>query len=115
MNKVQKPNDIFIATLSKPDATVADLLKNNITADNTSFLTMEEYMETPFVKKSKRYNENGVFKEDVFKQDYILAAQKFLELTDEKALDNIRKNLKEQNQNTSIIILMYQGRTVLKL
>ena len=94
MNKLQKPNDIFIATLSKPDATVADLLKNNITADNTSFLTMEEYMETPFVKKSKRYNENGVFKEDVFKQDYILAAQKFLELTDEKALDNIRKSLK---------------------
>ena len=94
MNKLQKPNDIFIATLSKPDATVADLLKNNITADNTSFLTMEEYMETPFVKKSKRYNENGVFKEDIFKQDYILAAQKFLELTDEKALDNIRKSLK---------------------
>jgi len=61
MKEVQKPNDIFIATLSAPEASVLDLLQNNINAENTSFLTPDEYKETPFVKK--RYTQDGVFNE----------------------------------------------------
>jgi hypothetical protein len=44
MDKVQtKPNDIFIATFNAPEATPLELLKNNITAENTTFLNEEEY------------------------------------------------------------------------
>jgi hypothetical protein len=64
MNSIQKPNDILIATLSAPQATVVDFLQNNINADNTSILLPEEYKQTPLVQQ--RYTQNGVFNEDAF-------------------------------------------------
>jgi hypothetical protein len=49
MSTLQKANDIFIATLSKPDATTADLMKNNIFADNTQFLDIDTYKNSQFI------------------------------------------------------------------
>ena len=43
MNEIKKPKDILLATLSSPNSTVMDLLKNDITAENTGLLSPEEY------------------------------------------------------------------------
>jgi hypothetical protein len=51
MKEIQKPNDILIATLSSPQATAMDLLRNDININNTSLLSKEEYKNTPFIKK----------------------------------------------------------------
>ena len=91
MKEVQKPNDIFIATLSAPEASVLDLLQNNINAENTSFLTPDEYKETPFVKK--RYTQDGVFNEQAFNQDYLRAYEKFSDLADDEAAENLTQFL----------------------
>lgn len=91
MKEVQKPNDIFIATLSAPNANVLDLLQNNINAGNTSFLTPDEYKETPFIQK--RYTQDGVFNEQAFAQDYIKAYEKFSDLADDEAAENLTQFL----------------------
>lgn len=82
MRELSKPNDIFVAT-SSGDVSLEDLYANNITGDNTSFYTMDEYKMTPFVKK--KYTKDGVFDEFTFEQDYIRASEMFKALTDEKA------------------------------
>ena len=82
MRELSKPNDIFVAT-SLGDVSLEDLYANNITGDNTSFYTMDEYKMTPFVKK--KYTKDGVFDEFTFEQDYIKASEMFKALTDEKA------------------------------
>jgi hypothetical protein len=64
MNTVIKPNDIFIAATTAPDIKLEDLYANNITGDNTSFYSYEDYKLTPFVQK--RYTQNGVFDEGTF-------------------------------------------------
>lgn len=91
MNTIQKPNDILIATLSAPQANVIDLLQNNITAANTSLLMPEEYKQTPFVQQ--RYTKNGVFNENAFNQDYLLAYQKYSDLAMVEAADNLNEYL----------------------
>ena len=63
MRELSKPNDIFVAT-SSGDVSLEDLYANNITGDNTSFYTMDEYKMTPFVKK--KYTKDGVFDEFTF-------------------------------------------------
>ena len=91
MNTIQKPNDILIATLSAPQANTMDLLQNNITAANTSLLMPEEYKQTPFVQQ--RYTQNGVFNEDAFNQDYLLAYQKYSDLAMAESADNLNEYL----------------------
>ncbi len=93
MNEIQKPNDIFVATLSSPNATLKDLLANNINANNTSFLTPEEYKDTPLVKKAFLNKETNTFNEDAFNKAYYNAYQKFVELTDEESYKNLEKDL----------------------
>lgn len=92
MKEIQKPNDIFVANLSAPEATTLDLLKNNINAENTSLLSPEEYKQTPFVKK-KYSDDKGVFNEQAFNQDYLKAYNKYTELADAEAEDNLNKFL----------------------
>lgn len=86
-NEVKKPNDIFVATLKAPEIGTLDLIQNNITADNTSFLSYDEYKNTPLVKKAFTDKE-GNFLEDNFNNAYLLAAQKYADLTDKKAFDD---------------------------
>ena len=92
MDKITKPNDIFVATLQAPDATTLDLLQNNINASNTSLLTPEEYKKTPMVKKAFT-DKNGVFNEEVFNNAYYQAYEKYASLSDEKAYEDVVKDL----------------------
>lgn len=92
MDKITKPNDIFVATLQAPDATTLDLLQNDINASNTSLLTPEEYKKTPMVKKAFT-DKNGVFNEEVFNNAYYQAYQKYVSLSDEKVYDDVVKDL----------------------
>jgi hypothetical protein len=91
MKEIQKPNDILIATLSTPQATAMDLLRNDINIDNTSLLSREEYKNTPFVKK--QFTQNGVFNEDAFNKAYDLASEKYWELEDDKLYKNLEQYL----------------------
>lgn len=97
MNNIQKPNDILIATLSAPQANVVDLLQNNITAENTSFLTPEEYKQTPFVKQ--RYTQNGIFNEAAFNYDYLQAYQKFSELAEAESMNALSDYIEHAPQS----------------
>ena len=83
MNTVIKPNDIFIAATTAPDIKLEDLYANNITGDNTSFYSYEDYKLTPFVQK--KYTQNGVFDEGSFQQDYLKAANLYKAITDKDA------------------------------
>lgn len=89
MNELQKPNDIFVATINAPQASTLDFLQNNINASNTSFLTPDEYKNTPMVQK--KYSQDGVFNDDAFNQDYLKAYQNFTNL----ALAESQQNLDE--------------------
>lgn len=91
MNAVEKPNDILIATLHKPEASAFDLVKNNINAQNTSLLSKDEYKQTPFVKKY--FTQDGVFNEDAFNKAYELAQKKFFDLEDDNLFDEFSKYL----------------------
>lgn len=90
-NEVKKPNDIFVATLKAPQASVLDLYQNSLTPDNTSFLSPEEYKNTPLVQKI--FTKDDVFDEQSFTQAYLLAAQKYQDLTNKKAVDELEKQL----------------------
>ena len=46
MKESQKPNDILVATISAPNATLMDLIQNDINASNTQLLTMDEYKQS---------------------------------------------------------------------
>lgn len=91
MKEIQKPNDMFVANINSPNAGILDLLQNNIHADNTSFLTPDEYKATPYIKK--HYNKDGVFDEESFNKDYLSAYNKYTELADAEAADNLNEYL----------------------
>lgn len=65
MNQLLKPNDMFVATMDNVGASTLDLVANDITFDNTQFLSEEEYKRTPLVQKM--FTKDGVFNEDAFK------------------------------------------------
>jgi hypothetical protein len=92
MDKITKPNDIFVATLQSPNATTLDLLQNNINASNTSLLTPEEYKKTPMVKKVFT-DENGIFNEEVFNNAYYQAYEKYASLSDERVYNEVVEDL----------------------
>lgn len=91
MSTLQKANDIFIATLSKPDATTADLMKNNIFADNTQFLDIDTYKNSQFIQDT--FSKDGKFNEEAFNKAYVLAADKFQQLTDKEAEKSLLASL----------------------
>lgn len=99
MNKVQtKPNDIFVATVSAPDATLLDFLSNNLNVDNTSLLSKEEYLRTPFVKK-KFTDSNGVFNNEQFEVFYNKAKENYNNLDDKQAFEGLNDYI-EYNSNS---------------
>ena len=48
--EITKPNDIFVATIGNPTATTYDLMTLNVTPENSSFFTKEQYKESKFVQ-----------------------------------------------------------------
>ena len=98
MTKVQqKPNDIFIATVNSPDASILDMYRSNITAENTSLLTAEEYMNTPFVKKN--FTKDGVFDQESFTVAYNKAKQNYEDLADQQSYEGLEKYLEYDIDN----------------
>ena len=92
MNEIKKPKDILLATLSSPNSTVMDLLKNDITAENTGLLSPEEYKNLDFIKKTFS-DENGVFDDQKFTSFYKLASDKYADLTNNQAYESLKKEL----------------------
>ena len=92
MNEIKKPKDILLATLSSPNSTVMDLLKNDITAENTGLLLPEEYKNLDFIKKTFS-NEDGVFDDQKFTSFYKLASDKYADLTNDQAYESLKKEL----------------------
>lgn len=88
MKEQKAENDALVAFLSNPDASIKDYLQNNITANNTQLLTKDEYKETPFIKKQFT-DKNGVFNEGAFDALYDKAAEKYFDLGDEQAFQNL--------------------------
>lgn len=88
MAEITKPNDMFIASLSAPQAQLTDFLANGLKADNTALLTPDEYKATPFVKK--RYtNADGVFNDVDFAKDYKKAYENYTNLSLHEAEMNL--------------------------
>jgi hypothetical protein len=86
--ELKQPNDIFVATLNSPNASVYDLISNNIKADNTSFLSKEQYKATKYVQEQFKLP-NGGFDDVTFDKAYKLAQEKYVQLTNEAYLDNL--------------------------
>ena len=48
--EITKPNDIFVASLNNPSATTYDLMTLNITPDNTSLYSKDDYKQSKLVQ-----------------------------------------------------------------
>ena len=91
-NVIKNKNDIFVATLSNPQASTLDLIQSDINPGNTGFLSMDEYKDTNLVKKTFT-DDKGIFNEDAFNQAYVLAGKKYQELTDNDVLKRLEKEI----------------------
>lgn len=87
--EITKPNDIFVTSTLAPSVNVYDLLKSDITPDNTSFFDKDTYKNTEFAKKAFK-DDNGNFDELKFNDAYLKASNLYTELSNDKLL---RKNL----------------------
>lgn len=84
MNEVMRDNDIFVATLQKPEITNVDLLKNNITLGNTQLLDRQTYKDLP--KVQQLFTENGVFNDQKFNYMYDIAEQKYRSMQEDQLM-----------------------------
>jgi hypothetical protein len=82
---ITKPNDILVTSMLTPDVNVYDLAKSNISPDNTSFLSKEEYKESEFIQKAFT-NEQGDFDDIQFNNSYNSAAKLFNEISNDNHL-----------------------------
>ena len=88
--EIKKPNDILIATLSNPGATPYDLLSSNITGENTSLLSKDDYKKSNYIQEAFK-DENGKFNDSAFNHAYDLAQNNFYNLTNQEYLENLNK------------------------
>lgn len=88
--EIKKNNDILVATLNNPGATPEDLMSLNLTPDNTSLYTKEQYKESNFIKQAFR-DENGNFDDLAFDDFYKIASNHYKEISDNQYLDNLNK------------------------
>lgn len=92
MKEVQQPNDILVATLQKPDASILELIQNDINITNTSLLSKDEYKNKPLIQKVC-VDQEGNFDEAKFNALYDLAEQKYWALDDDNLVDEFSKYL----------------------
>lgn len=92
MNNIEKPNDIFVATVLNPDANMMQLLQSGVKPDNTGLLSPDAYKNTDFVKKAFT-DENGKFNDLAFNNAYLIAAKQYEDLTDADFYKNLEKNI----------------------
>lgn len=92
MKESQKPNDILVATINAPDATLMELIQNDINASNTQLLTMDEYKQSKFIQD--KFTKDGTFDNNAFEQYYLLAASKLEDLRDDDIANKLQKEIK---------------------
>ena len=85
--EAQYKNDMFVATLVNPNATLQDFVASGLNSDNTNLLTPEEYKQTKVVKE--QFSKDGVFDDQKFNDAYALAAYKYQNLADDNAIDKL--------------------------
>jgi len=91
-NEINKPNDMFVTSLLNPELDSVGMVQNNISPDNTGFMTMDEYKKSPFVEKTFS-DSKGVFDNAAFQSAYVNAAKKYSELTDIDFYKNAEKSV----------------------
>ena len=91
MKEMQKPNDMFVATLSKNDADIFDFVKSGLTTDNTQLLDRNQYKELKFIQNT--FSKNGVFDDAAFDAVYDKAMANNLELMDLDLSSNLTELL----------------------
>ena len=83
--EIQKPNDMFVAVIQKPDLNVFDLSKSDILPDNTQLLSLDKYKTLDKVQSLFK-TESGAFDEGAFTAAYAKAATLYQELSSDKSL-----------------------------
>lgn len=86
-----KDHDIFLAVLDKPDAGALDFAKTGMDINNTQLLTPEKYKASDFIQK--KFTENGSFNDKKFDEYYKLAQARYIDLTEEKILENASEEI----------------------
>lgn len=87
-----QPNDMFVATVLYPQASLLDLHQSDINAGNTGLLPMESYKNTELVKQ-KFTDDKGVFNDVAFKQVYAQAASQYGKMTNTDVLKNLSQDI----------------------
>ncbi|MDA3856248.1 MAG: hypothetical protein PF569_08375 [Candidatus Woesearchaeota archaeon] len=88
--EINKPNDILVATLNNPRATISDLKSSEFTPENTSLFSKDEYKRSDFIKETFKDNK-GNFDEIAFDKFYELASVKYNDLTNNKYIQDIEE------------------------
>lgn len=88
--EINKPNDILVATLNNPRATISDLKSSEFTPENTSLFSKDEYKRSDFIQETFKDN-NGNFDNIAFDKFYELASAKYNELTNNKYIENLEE------------------------
>ena len=70
-----KPNDYLVAKIKNPTCGAAVFKYNELTVENTGFLSKEEYRKTTLVKKE--FTVNGVFQDDEWNRFYELLSEEW--------------------------------------
>lgn len=86
--EITKPNDILVATLNNPNSSPYDFMTEDITPDNTSLFTKDEYKSTDYVKKTFT-DKDGKFDDTKFNEMYNKAAAYYKAISDDKFLKDL--------------------------
>jgi len=91
MEDLKKQNDMLVATISKADLSAADLLKNNLTLENTQLLPREEYKKYKYIQD--KFEKDGKFDEELYNKYYDVAYQNYQHLDDQRLLEAVYDEL----------------------
>lgn len=86
--EIKKANDIFVATINNPEATTYDLTSLQLTPENTSLYTKEEYKSSKLVQDKFKTPE-GEFDDIAFNHAFDKAASHYSEMTDDDYLKGL--------------------------
>lgn len=100
MADIQQPNDIFVATVSDPNASTMQLYQSGITGSNTQLLSLDQYKQTPFVQKQFT-DAQGNFNDKAFTTAYTIAASKYKEITDKDYMKNLTSQIEYSPLDTN--------------
>ena len=91
MEDLKKQNDMLVATISKADLSATDLLKNNLTLENTQLLSREEYKKYKYIQD--KFEKDGKFDEELYNKYYDVAYQNYQHLDDQRLLEAVYDEL----------------------